>query len=171
MPSTDFAQGNLRSPTLSIQTWRALWWPRHDVWVEASAAGLQPSGGCACGAVQYHCVGQLRPVVNCHCPRCRRFTGHYMAATGCIASDLVLVSDSSLQWYEPSAGVFYGFCGTCGSSLFWRADGLPNWISISAGTLDQPTGLRTTEAWWVQEAADYHQLAPGLIDHPLEPHT
>ena len=30
-------------------------------------------------------------------------------------------------------------------------------LSICAGTLEPPTGLRTVEAWWVSEASDYHQ--------------
>ena len=40
--------------------------------------------------------------------------------------------------------------------LFWKSDASPDRVSICAGTLDPPTGLRTVEAWWTSEASDYH---------------
>lgn len=127
------------------------------------------SGRCLCGAIRYTASGDIREVVNCHCGRCRRITGHHMAATGCDVEALELDDDGSLRWYEAGPGVFYGFCCTCGSTLFWRADARPGWISIAAGTLEQPTGLRTASAWWTAEAADYHDLDPSIVHHAYEP--
>ena len=91
-----------------------------------------------------------------------------MAASGCRRSQLDLAADDTLRWYEPAPGIAYGFCGTCGSTLFWRTDEEPDWISICAGTLDQPTGLTTTAAWWTAEASDYHPLDPTITHHPQE---
>jgi hypothetical protein len=88
-----------------------------------------------------------------------------MAATAARPDEVTLEGDDALVWYEPAPGVFYGFCRCCGSTLFWRADAHPEKLSITAGTLDQPTGLRTTEAWWVAEAADYHDRQAGLSEH------
>jgi hypothetical protein len=122
-------------------------------------------GRCACGAVQYETTGVLRDVVNCHCARCRRFTGHHMAAAAVAANRLRLLTSETLRWYQPVESVHYGFCGRCGSSLFWKTDATSSTVSIAAGSLDQPTGLRTTTAWWVSEAADYHERQAGLIEH------
>jgi hypothetical protein len=94
-----------------------------------------------------------------------------MAATGCDDSALVLESNSSLSWYEPAAGVFYGFCGVCGSTLFWRADATPDWISIAAGSLDLPTRLTTEAAWWTSTAADYHALDQTITSFETEPNA
>jgi len=127
------------------------------------------TGSCACGGVTYRVAGELRPVINCHCHRCRKITGHFMAASGCAWSDLEFDSQATLRWYEPAAGVFYGFCGTCGATLFWRTDSQPDHVSIAAGTLDPPTGLVTDSAWWTSEASDYHVLDPALQNHPTEP--
>lgn len=123
------------------------------------------SGRCCCGGTKYRVREGLRDVVNCHCERCRRITGHFMAASGCELSVFEMVDDGTLRWYEPAEGVFYGFCETCGSTLFWKTDAKPGWISICAGTLDQPTGLKTTAALWTAELADYHSPQPGLQDH------
>lgn len=92
-----------------------------------------------------------------------------MAASGCARDGLDVEEDGALRWYEAAPGVEYGFCSTCGSTLFWRAEELPDWISIAAGTLDPPTGLTTESAWWTREASDYHRLDPALTHHDREP--
>jgi hypothetical protein len=128
-----------------------------------SAATFDNRGQCMCGAVTYTVRGQLRDVWNCHCSRCRRWTGHHMAASRAITADVAMAGE--VTWFQPGPGAEYGFCATCGSSLFWRSSERPEHISIAAGTLHQPTGLRTTTAWWMAEHADYHEPAEGLVEH------
>lgn len=124
-------------------------------------------GQCMCGGVTYEVDGNLREVWNCHCHRCRQFTGHHMAASRVAAADLRVTGDT-LTWFSPDPTVEYGFCQCCGSSLFWRAESSPEFVTVCAGTLDQPTGLRTTTAWWVAEHADYHTPQPGLANHEYD---
>jgi hypothetical protein len=125
-------------------------------------------GGCLCGAVRYVARGPLRDVLICHCVDCRRFHGGPGAYTALPKDDLELVVDWGLHWRtspESDAAADRGFCGECGSSLFWdppRRD----IISIAAGTLDQPTGLRVAAHWFVSQAADYDMLPDdGLPRH------
>jgi hypothetical protein len=127
--------------------------------------GTGAAGRCQCGGVQFTVSSSLNPVLNCHCHRCRQFTGHYMAATSAPSSTLHFTADKTLTWYEPDPTVAYGFCSTCGSSLFWRASERPEETSICAGILEQPTGLTTTQAWWMTEHGDYHEPATGLIEY------
>jgi hypothetical protein len=125
-------------------------------------------GRCLCGAVSYDVTGPLRDVLDCHCHRCRRFTGHHMAATSAAVGDMhISDEEGQLTWFFPVEEAGYAFCGRCGSSLFWQGRGTPEWISICAGTLEPPTGLRTVEAWWVSEASDYHQR-PELPERQRE---
>jgi hypothetical protein len=79
-----------------------------------------------------------------------------MAATSA-AREAVALSDPEelLAWYFPVPEAGYAFCRRCGSSLFWQSTSTPDQLSICAGTLDPPTGLRTTQAWWVSQASDY----------------
>ena len=69
-----------------------------------------------------------------------------------------------LRWYDADERQ-RGFCGRCGASLFWREAADPDTVSIAAGTLDPPTGLRITEQIWVDSAGDYYELAAAGARH------
>jgi hypothetical protein len=71
-----------------------------------------------------------------------------------------LVGEEHLRWIdspESSTDARRGFCGECGSSLFWDAPDRET-ISIAAGTLDLPTGLRTVKHIYTASASDYYEL-------------
>ena len=122
---------------------------------------VRATGGCLCGAVKYEILGPLRPVVYCHCNQCRRTSGHFVAATATLKENLALISDECLAWYQSSASARRGFCRRCGSSLFW-SPASNSYISIMAGTLDQPTGIEAAEHIYVEFKADYYDLKDGL---------
>ena len=95
------------------------------------------TGSCLCGAIQYRVTAPLRPVIACHCQQCRKTSGHHVAATS--APREAVRIDGPVTWYRSSDTAQRGFCGTCGSNLFW--DGPGENLSIFAGTLDGDTGL------------------------------
>jgi hypothetical protein len=115
------------------------------------------SGGCLCGAVRYEVRGPLRDVVVCHCERCRRTHGHVAAYSACAAAHLAVHEDGALRWYVAD-GRERGFCSRCGASLFWRVAGRDT-VSVAAGTLDPPTGLRTVAHIHVRDQSDYYEIA------------
>jgi hypothetical protein len=113
-----------------------------------------------CGAVRYEVRGPLRDVLICHCDECRRWHGHVSASTAARKEDLVLLDQRGLHWIDSPAshaGARRGFCAECGSSLFWDAPRRET-ISIAAGTLDGPTGLRTVGHWFTSQAGDYYEI-------------
>lgn len=119
------------------------------------------SGKCLCQSIEYEITGEARDVVNCHCSRCRRSTGHFMAATATDVDD-ISISGDTLVWYQAAAGTEYGFCGRCGSTLFWRTERRPGSISIAAGTLTPPTGLKTAVAIYTDFGSDYHDYDESI---------
>jgi hypothetical protein len=122
---------------------------------------LRAAGGCLCGAVRYEVRGALRPVVACHCTQCRRMTGHFLAATAAREGDLAITSDSSLKWYSASPDARRGFCGVCGSTLFWHGTGR-DYVAIAAGSIDGPTGLKLVQHIFTADKGDYYELDDGL---------
>jgi hypothetical protein len=115
------------------------------------------TGGCLCGAIKYFVTGELRPVVACHCVQCRKTTGHHVAATS--AKREAITVNGKVTWYKSSDTAKRGFCGTCGSNLFW--DGPGQTMSIMAGTLNTPTGLTLAGHIFCADKGDYYEIADG----------
>ncbi len=114
-------------------------------------------GGCLCGAVRYEVRGSLREVVSCYCTMCQRLHGACGAHSKADKSAIVIIEGRGLKWYASSSRARRGFCGECGSSLFWEPVGQPG-TGILAGSLDQPTGLRTIGHIFVGEKSDFTEI-------------
>ncbi len=129
---------------------------------------MTATGKCHCGAVRYTISGPMRQVVECHCESCRRITGSLWHATGAKRDHVKIEdTDGALSWYRSSEQIHRGFCGRCGSSLFFSRDGADT-ITITAGTLDQPTGLNLMMRIFTDDAADYATRG-DLPDYPQWP--
>ncbi len=129
-------------------------------------------GSCLCGGVRFEVTGPVRDVFACHCYRCQKTSGNFVAATAAPPDAVRFDADDPLRWFHPAddPNVSYGFCERCGSSLFFRVeDGPARSISIMAGSLDGPTGLRTTEVWFAANAASHVILDPTVVHHPTQP--
>lgn len=118
------------------------------------------TGGCLCGAVRYVVTGPLRDIVWCHCGQCRRQTGSGLAATATRRANFHLQASESLRWYSASPTARRGFCGRCGSILFWDGEGAPH-LSIAAGSLDDGHGLRVVTHIYAADRAPWDEIPAG----------
>ena len=82
-----------------------------------------------------------------------------VAATAARREDVAITGE--VTWYASSPEARRGFCARCGSNLFWERPGSGG-ISIFAGTLDLPTGLRLKGHIHVAGKGDYYEIADGL---------
>lgn len=55
----------------------------------------------------------------------------------------------------------HGFCGTCGSFLFWDPSASGK-IAVAMGALDAPTGGRLDKHIFVASKRDYYEISDGL---------
>ncbi len=123
------------------------------------------SGSCNCGGVKYTVDGPLRPVIACHCSQCRKQTGHFYAATNAADADMTIEDSGTLKWYAASDVAKRGFCGTCGSALFWKPNG-GEYTSILAGSLDEDGGIKLDRHIFCADKGDYYDLNDGLPQFP-----
>jgi hypothetical protein len=123
------------------------------------------TGGCLCGAVKYEVQGELRDVLYCHCTKCRRTHGHVSAYASTRRQDLVLTEERGLKWYrsvqDETPNIHRGFCRECGASLFWDPRD-QDFIYLSAGALDPPTGVKAVGHVWLSQAGDYYAIDDDL---------
>lgn len=116
-------------------------------------------GSCNCGGVKWEVKGEMRPIVACHCSQCRKQSGLYFAATAAADKDLTIMGET-LKWYRASKDAKRGFCGECGSSLFWTHDA-EDFTSILAGSIDGDSGLQIEKHIYVDDIPDWYEITDG----------
>ena len=117
------------------------------------------TGGCLCEAVTYTVTGPMRPVIACHCEQCRKTSGHHVAATS--APRAAIAIEGEPVWFASSGSAQRGFCGVCGSNLFWDGGVSAN-MSIFAGTLDDASGLALAGHIFTDDKGAYYEIDDGL---------
>lgn len=121
----------------------------------------QRHGQCLCGAIHLTVNGPMRDVVWCHCGQCLRWHGHFGGYTASHWENIAMTGENALVWYQSSDRARRGFCGQCGSNLFWEGAHRKH-ISISAGAFDLPTGLVTAKHIFVEDKGDYYALGDSV---------
>lgn len=120
-----------------------------------------PTGSCLCGATAFEIDGDLAPGSLCHCGQCRKQTSHVFASTHIPRSSLRMTGDADLRWYAASAIARRGFCGTCGSVLFWDPMGEDR-ISVSMGAIDEPHDGRLARHIFTAHKGGYYDIGDNL---------
>ena len=111
-------------------------------------------GNCLCGAVEV--IANDRSEIGlCHCSMCRRWSGGPLFAVHC--DDQVQVIGSTLSTYRSSDWAERGFCGQCGTHLYYRL--------VPDGEYFVPAGLFLEQTFalasqiFIDEKPGYYDLA------------
>lgn len=116
-------------------------------------------GQCLCGGVKF-VTRAPHHIDACHCKMCQRWAGAvFIGADYRNADDVKFIEDKSLFWYASSDWAKRGFCGTCGSSLFYRLKDKNDFWAVCAGSLDLPDGLKLGQEIFIDEKPDLFDLA------------
>jgi hypothetical protein len=119
------------------------------------------TGSCLCGDVSFTVEADLAPPDACHCNQCRKQSGHFWASTDVLKSSVKITGVENVTWYAGSEKVRRGFCGRCGSFLFWDPVARDK-IAIAMGAFDKPTATHLGHHIFVADKGDYYEIADGL---------
>lgn len=122
-------------------------------------------GSCLCGAVSFEVDGELEAPDACHCSQCRKQSGHYWASTNVPRASLRIAGEDRVNWFQSSEKARRGFCSLCGSTLFWDVPS-KDWMSVSMGAFDKPTGTELAIHIFTADKGDYYEIADGLPQRP-----
>ncbi len=111
-------------------------------------------GHCLCGAVQVT-ANDATEIGLCHCSMCRRWTGGPFFAVHC--DDNVQFSGETLTTYRSSEWAERAFCGTCGSTLYYRL--LPAGEYFVAAGLFQDSDFELASQIFIDEKPAFYALA------------
>lgn len=116
-------------------------------------------GSCLCGEISFEIASAPGEVWACHCGQCRKQSGHYWASAEVALGSIAITG--APKWYRSSPKVQRGFCGTCGSFLFWKVDGRDS-ISFAMGAVDGPSGAHLVRHIFTADKGDYYQIGDGV---------
>jgi hypothetical protein len=126
------------------------------------------TGGCLCGAIRYAISGPLEPIQFCHCSQCRRASGSAFAANMPVRAADFRVTDGEtrLKAFASKPGKERIFCADCGSQLFSRNAGFPDYIRLRVGGLDAPAAPPLAFHFHVASKAPWWPINDELPQHP-----
>jgi len=124
---------------------------------------MEWTGGCLCGSIRYRANDAPQWASYCHCGMCRK-------ASGAPFMGFVQFPNGSFQWrqgdpkrYQSSENVIRRFCGDCGSSLTFEADGM---VFIALGSLDYPEQVMVERHCYASSKLPGIALADELPQFP-----
>ena len=92
-------------------------------------------GQCLCGAVRVSAQVDAPRLRACHCDMCRQQTSGAFFSLETLPDSITITG--SVQSFKSSDWASRGFCGTCGSTLWYEMNGMRN---LSAGLFPDTGG-------------------------------
>jgi hypothetical protein len=122
-------------------------------------------GGCQCGAVRYECAAEPLLTANCHCRDCQKATGSAYVPALAVPADALKIT-GTVKYYDnraDSGNTFSrGFCPNCGARLFGKTSGMPQFMFVTAGTLDDPSRFKPAMDIFTASAQPWDHMNPAL---------
>ncbi|HLZ00530.1 MAG TPA: GFA family protein [Bradyrhizobium sp.] len=103
---------------------------------------LKRTATCACGKLSVTCVGDPIRISVCHCLDCQKRTGSTYGVGAFFARNDVEAKGDFRTYRRSSdsgSAVTFHFCPDCGSTVFWKAERLPNAVAVAVGSFADPT--------------------------------
>jgi hypothetical protein len=97
-------------------------------------------GGCLCGGVRFEAEPSDMHCHACHCEMCRRWTGSALLAVPVPAEAVRFEGEANIRRHRSSDWAQRAFCGTCGSTLYYRLTGGGEYF-LALGLFDDPDAL------------------------------
>ncbi|MEZ4310755.1 MAG: GFA family protein [Polyangiaceae bacterium] len=130
-------------------------------------------GRCLCGAVELEAVGVPVVVAHCHCKDCQRLTGagHSTGAmfpvsrfrlTGAV-SEYTLTSEAGNE-------VTRVFCPSCGSPILGRNTGMPGFVTVSLGVLEDSSAFEPGVVIFARNRKPWDAMGGAIPTFDAQPH-
>ena len=122
------------------------------------------TGRCLCEAISYQIEGELGPVYNCHCSKCRRWHGSAFRSRASVNKDQFswLSGEEHLAFYNSSEHVTKSFCKICGSNLISNYSNRTTIVGVPLGGLEQHPGRVPEAHIFVESKSPWYEISDDL---------
>lgn len=133
---------------------------------------IKYTGRCLCGEVRYVAEGKPKIVAQCHCEDCRRLsgTGHTIGAM--FPSSAVAITGKLNNFRlmsDKDSEVTRTFCANCGSPIYGMNTRLPNYLTLTLGTMDDAAGLDVEVVIFERDKPHWDQLGNDVMSFATQP--
>ena len=111
----------------------------------------QKSGRCMCGAVRFTATGALDAYRACACDMCRRLTGSKFYSVWVRRSSVEIEGADHIRTHQSSDWAERGFCGTCGSVLWYGPTDGRDAMGLSLGLFDDTDAMTFVEHFYADK--------------------
>jgi hypothetical protein len=122
-------------------------------------------GGCQCGAIRYEIAAEPMIAGQCQCLDCQHETGAGHTSFIVFPAEAVKLTGAP-RFYEVKAEsgntMRRGFCPTCGSPVVGATTGLPDAMTISAGSLDDPSVFKPAFVCYTSRGHAWDLIDPAV---------
>lgn len=106
---------------------------------------------CRCGALTAEAHGEPVRVSVCHCRDCQRRSGSAFSAQVRFPADRVVVAGPATSYQVTGESGRWGrfrFCPTCGTTVAYEIEAMPDVIAIPLGTFEDPGAFDPRHSVW-----------------------
>lgn len=128
----------------------------------APGAGRLTTGGCFCGEIAAEMHGKPFWVCYDHDDDCRRAIGGPMTIWVGYKAECVRFTKGTPKTFSKTRGVVRSFCGTCGTSIAYRDEGLADETYLSIGFFDRPQDFPPVAHGYWRERLPFVRFDDGL---------
>ena len=121
---------------------------------------MDATGKCLCGSVTFSAQGVDPHVHSCHCNMCRKWSGG--PALAAAVEQVSFTGEEHITRYDSSDWAQRGFCGRCGTNLFYFLKPQASYM-LWGGGFDDPEQLQLAGEIFVDEKPSTYNFAG---DHP-----
>ena len=118
---------------------------------------IEAKGSCLCGGVSVQALAMSQSVGACHCSAWRKWSGGPLLTVDC-NTKVDISGGENVSVYESSEWADRGFCGNCGTHLFYRLKQNGQYI-IPVGLFDVPSQLNFDHQIFIEEKPEYYAFA------------
>ena len=130
-------------------------------------------GRCLCGFVTYEVHGASVVVAHCHCEDCQRLTGAGHS-TGAMYAVENFEIEGRVGRYdlksENGNTVTRVFCSICGSPIRGQNTGMPGFVTVSQGTLDNSSDFKPEVVVFARNRNHWGLMDESLMTFEVQPH-
>ena len=129
------------------------------------------TGKCLCEQIAYAIKGELGPIFNCHCSKCRRWHGAVFRTRASINTSQFswIKGESLVARYQSGENVTKCFCSVCGSPLISEYKNRPDIYGVPLGGIEQNLNAQPVGHIFVKSKAPWYQIDDDLPQYDAWP--